>query len=143
MKISLCYFNGKGFMIQYNNQHQLYQYLIHSSGVILYCSKVMESPYYDEFTYKVVYITLRGLNLLARLNFHSNNLNLENTALLHHSFVLKVKVLKPHDSSLVNKKNIGFRVFLLKCIKVTSDRLDVLFRSKEECGIPFYFAQTF
>ena len=55
-------------MIQYNNQHQLYQYLIHSSGVILYCSKVMELP---------------------------------------------------------------------------CDRLDVLFRSKEECGIPFYFAQTF
>ena len=129
-------------MIQYNNQHQLYQYLIHSSGVILYCSKVMELPYHYEFTYKVVYITLRGLNLLARLSFHSNNLNLENTALLHHSFVLKVIAPKSHDSRFVNKK-IGFTIFLSKCVKVTSDRLDVLFRSKEKCGIPFYFAQTF
>ena len=129
-------------MVQYNNQHQLYQYLIHSSGVILYCSKVTELPYHYEFTYKVVYITLQGLNLLARLSFHSNNLNLENTALLHHSFELKVKVPKSHDVSLLNRK-IGFRIFLSKCIKVTSDRLDVLFRSKEECGIPFYFVQTF
>ena len=129
-------------MVQYNNQHQLYQYLIHSLGVILYCSKVTELSYHYEFTYKVVYITPQGLNLLARLSFHSNNLNLENTTLLRHSFVLKVKVPKSHDSSLVNRK-IGFRIFLSKCIKVTSDRLDVLFRSKEKCGIPFYFAQTF
>lgn len=142
MKISLCYFNGNGFMIQYNNQHQLHQYLIHSSGVILYCKEVMELPFHYEFTYKVVYISLKGLKLLARLSFHSNNLDLENNALLHKSFVLKVKVPKYHDSGLINKK-IGFRIFLLKCIKVTSDRLDVLFRSKEECSIPFYFAQTF
>lgn len=142
MKISLYYFSGNGFMLLYNNQHQLHQYLIHSSGVILYCKEVMELPTHYEFTYKVVYISLKGLKLLARLSFHSNNLDLENNALLHESFILKVKVPKYHNSGLVNKK-IGFRIFLSKCIKVTSDRLDILFRSKEECGIPFYFAQTF
>lgn len=117
-------------MVQYNNQHQLHQYLIHSSGVILYCKEVRELPFHYKFTYKVVYISLQGLNLLARLSFHSNNLNLEDNALLHKSFVLKVKIPKYHDSSLINKK-IGFRVFLSKCINVTSDGLDVLFRSKE------------
>ena len=129
-------------MIQYNNQHQLHQYLIHSSGVILYCKEVMELPFHYEFTYKVVYISLKGLKLLAHLSFHSNNLDLENNALLHKSFVLKVNVPKYYDSILLNQK-VGFRIFLSKCIKVTSDRLDVLFRSKEECSIPFYFAQTF
>ena len=142
MKTLLCYFSGNGFMLLYNNQHQLHQYLIHSSGIILYCKKVKELPHHCEFTYKAVYITSQGLDLLARLHFHSNNLNLENPALLNHSFVLKVKVPKLHDSSLVNKR-VGFRIFLSKCVKVTSDRLDILFRAKEKCGIPFYFAQNY
>ena len=111
-----------------------HNYLIHPAGIILYLKRIHETSTRYEFTYKVVYLTEWGLRLLTWYRSHSNNLNLKNPELLNYTFVLKIRLSKIYSHS---NKEASFKAFRKKCIKVSSDKLDILFKSKEYCGLPY------
>lgn len=104
-----------------------HDYLIHPTGIILYLESIYEYPTCYEFTYKVVYITKQGLSHLYWKDFHSNNLNLDNSVLLNQTFVLKVRVSKSYPSTL-SLKSASFKSFFRRCIKIKSDKLDLIFK---------------
>ena len=107
-----------------------HDYLIHPTGIILYLKGIYEYPNCYEFTYKVVYITEQGLSHLSWRDFHSNNLNLDNYVLLNKTFVLKVRISKSYSSTL-SMKSASFKSFFRECIKIKSDKLDLIFKPKE------------
>ena len=81
-----------------------------------------------------MYITEQGLSHLSWRDFHSNNLNLDNSVLLNKTFVLKVRISK---SSTLSMKSASFKNFFRRCIKIKSDKLDLIFKPKERWGLPY------
>ena len=105
-------------------QKYLYHYLIHPTGIIMYCTE-MSLLFHGWFmTYKVVHITKKGLDLLAKEDFHSNKVYLYNQRLLYQPFLLRVKVPEINNNE---KEPTPFSRFYSQCISLKSERLDKLF----------------
>lgn len=115
-----------------------HNYLIHPTGIILYLKSIYEYTTCYEFIYKVVYISEQGLSHLFWSDFHSNNLNLDNSVLLNQTFVLKVRISK----STLSMKSASFKSFFRRCIKIKSDKLDLVFKPEEKCGLPYVWKKN-
>ena len=90
----------------------------------MYCKEVSLTFSGWFMTYKVVYITKKGLDLLAKEDFHYNSLSLYNQRLLYKPFTLRVRVPKIKNNE---KESTPFSRFYYQCISVKSERLDKLF----------------
>ena len=106
-------------------QKYLHHYLIHPAGIIMYCKKSSYLAFCGwHLIYEVVYITKKGLDLLAKEDFHFNDVSLYNQRLLYQPFMLRVEVPEINNNE---KESTTFSRFYFQCISIKSERLDKLF----------------
>lgn len=90
----------------------------------MYCTEIYLAFHGWFLTYEVVYITEKGLDLLAKEDFHFNNVSLYNQRLLYQPFMLRVEIPEINNNE---KEPTHFSRFYSQCISIKSERLDKLF----------------
>ena len=90
----------------------------------MYCKEVSLTFHGWFMTYKVVHISEKGLDLLAKEDFRFNNVYLYNNKLLYQPFLLRVRVPEINNNE---KESTPFSRFYSQCISIKSERLNKLF----------------